>query len=105
MKLFRKITLLGLLCMFSFSAIAADDMQKSAFYSALSMTSTTLANDTFMLDQYLETRCEKHQSIEYLKTLGRTQRYIVLALKDDKFSEAKVLLASIPCDPALNTSR
>ena len=51
----------------------------------------------FILDQYLETRCGKEQTLDSMKYDPKTFLQINMHLADGKYKKAKQLLATIPC--------
>ena len=98
MKSKKNFALTALIIVMSFSATAGAD-NKPDFYVALSSVSEGLATETFVVDQYLETRCGRPQSIEHLKTIaGKNFMPVFHALRVGNINELKTKLASLPCD-------
>lgn len=91
-KLFALV--FGLMC-YSEGAFAEE---KENFYLALSTMSDDLASYTFMIDQILELKCGKVQSIQALKKASETQIYVLIELNKGNSKKAKEIIASIPCE-------
>ena len=70
---------------------------KALYYQSMSSMSHNHATYTFVLDELLTARCGKAPSINYLGTLSDRELLISIALKDGNITEARSLIASIPC--------
>ena len=82
--------------------------EKGPFYLALASMAPEAAAYTFLLDQHLELKCGRGQSINHLKALsggdGNMLR-MILALKAGNASEARNLHASLPCEDTLASTK
>lgn len=77
------------------------DPGKGAFYMAMTSMAPSESTYLFMVDQMLEARCGKPQSINHLKSLndkGGASLFVTLELKKGDLAEAKSMLASLPCE-------
>lgn len=94
-----KVAAITFMCLASSLVQASEKIEnKSMFYAAMFNVSREEAEYVFMLDQLLEMRCGKSQSLESLKKSAMNRIYVSVALKDGKADEAKRLLNSVQCE-------
>lgn len=75
-----------------------NNAKKGDFFLALTSMSTESSAYTFMIDQLLEQKCKKPQSIETISKGGETKIHVLLALKNGNYEEAKKIINTISCE-------
>lgn len=75
----------------------AQDREKGPYFLALSSMSNDASVFSFMIDQYLENKCGKAQTIDSLNQSTESYLQIALALKGGNYKKAKTILNSVPC--------
>lgn len=86
---------------FAVSAFAGNsDQEKASFYSVLTTVTPSDASYTFLLDQYLEAKCGKPQSIDHIKKVSAqgASLYVILAIKSGDVAKAREVIRSLPCE-------
>ena len=98
----KKIALFGFLYCILMSTFAGDiAAQKGPFYLALSAMTPDEAAYLFVVDQYMEVRCGRYQSIEHLKKLSTSESasiYVKMALKSGNLDKARAIVQAMPCE-------
>jgi hypothetical protein len=79
------------------STAMASDVAKSGYQLAMYEMSPIGSVYGFILDQYLETRCGKEQTLDSMKYDPKTFLQINMHLADGQYTKAKKILATIPC--------
>jgi hypothetical protein len=88
--------------LFSTATFAADaDVERSAFFQALVAMAPQEAAYSFVIDQYLEVKCGRPQSVKHLKAVlsSHTALHTILALKAGDSAKAKANIQQLPCEP------
>lgn len=94
-----KIGWFSFLCLVAFPVYSTESVEdKGTFYAAVFQMSQEDVGYLFMLDQLLEIRCGKPQSIEILKKAMPSKTYVLLALKAGMVNEAKKHISSVQCE-------
>ena len=91
----KKVIIAALL--FSASVSNAMSQEKDSYFLALSTMSNDLSVFTFMIDQHLEKKCGKDQSIDSLKQGSESYLQIAISLKEGNYQKAQNILEAIPC--------
>jgi len=80
------------------ASVSGTDKDKGPFFQALAESSLEAAAYTLVLDQYLEIRCGKKQSVNKLISVTSNSYINVFqALKEGKYIKAKMVLSNIEC--------
>ncbi|UCV16987.1 hypothetical protein [Quatrionicoccus australiensis] len=86
------------------SALAGGSIaEKGAFYTAVTAVSPSDAAYSFLLEQYLEMKCGKPQSIAHIKNLSEqdgASLFVILALKAGDTAKARDIIRALPCEGA-----
>lgn len=85
------------------SAIAGEEeRQRDAYFQALTAMSPELAAYSFALEQYLDAKCGRPQSLAHIQAvLGRDDANalpVILALKAGNADKAKATIQRLPCE-------
>lgn len=83
---------------FSSTVSGAGNENKGAYFLALTAHSTELSSYLFLVDQLLETKCGKPQSLASVEKGSETQIQVLSALKNGQYDRAKAIVSSIACD-------
>jgi hypothetical protein len=85
------------------AAVAADDAEQAAYYRSLTAMSPDLAAYSFVIEQYLDARCGRPQSLKHVQAVLRSNDAsslgVTLALKAGDKAKAKAMLERLPCEP------
>lgn len=85
------------------AAIAGEeDLKRDAFFQALTVMSPELAAYSFAIEQYLDVKCGRPQSLAHIQAVlhrdDSSSLFVILALKAGDTAKAKAIIQGLPCE-------
>jgi hypothetical protein len=79
------------------SVAAADDVDRSPYYTAITSISTEVASYTFMMEQFLQVKCGKKQPLHHIEKASESHVEVLIELKAGNYESAQKLINNIQC--------
>jgi hypothetical protein len=97
----RTLPLLALVLVAN-ASFAAEDTERNAYFQALTTISPDVAAYSFVIEQYLDAKCHRPQSMEHMKLVLKRDDAnalpVILALKAGDTNKAKAIIERLPCE-------